>query len=154
MQCYFIATCIATCICSTRYKTMGLWWFNANAYGKWNSIVWEGADMPCWPGVVTPSRQNVHHVTAYYKTKDILSQCRTQVKHSECFSEVLHHAIKCKEISADYIGREDLLNTIKLRMMNEERTRPIIVTGQPGSGNYNTCITHFSGHLIQLQINW
>ncbi len=61
-------------------------------------------------------------------------EANMKVKHSECFSEVLHHAIKCKEINSDFIGREDLLNTIKLRMMNEERTRPIIVTGPPGSG--------------------
>ena len=56
------------------------------------------------------------------------------VKHSLIFSEVLHHATRCHAAAKDFVGRDDLLNSVKLRLVDKNQKKPLVISGEAGSG--------------------
>ena len=58
------------------------------------------------------------------------------VKHSLIFSEVLHHATRCHTAAKDFVGRDDLLNSVKLRLIDKNQKKPLVISGEAGSGTF------------------
>ena len=56
------------------------------------------------------------------------------VKHSLIFAEALRHATKGLEAANDFVGREDLMNSVKIRIMDDSPKKPLVVVGDAGSG--------------------
>ena len=56
------------------------------------------------------------------------------VKHSLIFNEVLHHATRCHRDAKDFVGRPDLLDAVKLRVLDETQKKPFVLSGEAGSG--------------------
>lgn len=56
------------------------------------------------------------------------------VKHSLIFAEALRHASRGLEAANDFMGREDLMNSVKIRIMEDSPKKPVVVVGDAGSG--------------------
>ena len=58
------------------------------------------------------------------------------VKHSLLFAEALRHTTRGLEAANDFVGREDLMNSVKIRIVDDSPKQPLVVIGDAGSGNY------------------